>query len=257
MERIYAELEKLVRARLEDWPREPQGYHWPGYTYDHTLRVVKLATWMARRLDADVQIIRFAALLHDIRKDAGRDHAKVGAAEVRRILAGYDLAPHFVSAVAHAIECHSGDNTPEHPVENLCLGDADLIDANFGLVATWRFITIRSHGGQELGDTIEAMAEWLPKKDALTERLNTTLGHQIAARRSERMHWFCTRLLAAQIEGEDDDGLLWLARYVHNNAARGRLGEQLAVINCGEAGELPEAAEAVVKMLLAEAAGQQ
>ena len=256
MERIYAELEELVRARLEGWPPQPQGYHWPGYTYDHTLRVVKLGTWLARQLDADVEVVRFAALLHDIRKDAGGDHAEVGAAEVRGILAGHDLSPRFVSAVAHAIECHSGSNTREHPVENLCLGDADLIDANFGLVATWRFITIRANGGGNLADTVLAMAEWLPKKDALAERLNTDLGHQIAARRSERMHRFCSRLRAALLDAGEDDGVLWLARYVHDHAANGRLAEQLAAIN-GGAGEVPAGAGAVAEMLAAEAGGEE
>ncbi len=256
MNTIYAELAELVRGRLEGWPREPQGYHWPGYTYDHTLRVVRLATWMAEQLGADVETVRFAALLHDIRKDAGRDHAEVGAAEVRRILGGYELSPDFVQAVAHAIECHSGSNTPEHPVENLCLGDADLIDANFGLVASWRFITIRAHGGQDLADTILAMAEWLPKKDALAERLNTELGREVAARRSERMHQFCSGLRAALLEGEEDDGVLWLARYIHEDAGRGRLGEQLAAINGGGAGEVLAGAEAVAEMLAVESEGR-
>ena len=96
MDEIYAELHELVRERLENWPARREGYHWPGYTYDHTLRVVNLATQMARRVGADVEVVRFAALLHDIRKDAGREHAELGAAEVRTLLPRYHLPADFV-----------------------------------------------------------------------------------------------------------------------------------------------------------------
>ena len=255
---IYAELHELVKDRLEDWPSQREGYHWPGYTYDHTLRVVNLATHMARRLKADAQIVRFAALLHDIRKDAGREHAQVGAAEVRELLPGYGLPADFIEAVAGAIECHSGGNTACHPLENLCLGDADLIDANFGLVATWRFITIRSGRGEDLEGTIVAMAEWLPKKDALVELLNTDLGREITATRSRRMHGLCARFRDALAGAGDGGGFLWLARYIHENADTGRLQMQLEDLSNGTTGTglVPPVIAPTLRTLAAEVAGE-
>jgi len=276
VDEIYAELHELVRERLENWPARREGYHWPGYTYDHTLRVVNLATQMARQVGADVEVVRFAALLHDIRKDAGREHAELGAAEVRTLLPRYHLPVDFVEAIASAIECHAGSNTPQHPLESLILGDADLIDANFGLVATWRFITIRSGRGEELAGTILAMDEWLPQKDALAELLNTDLGREIAAVRSKQMRDFCGNLKVALINahnesgkdarptgnccgGYGEPGLLWLAEYIHSNADTGRLHEQLGLLDGGGADgiQVPAAAEPSVRTLAAEVAGDQ
>ncbi len=228
MANAYAALEELIRERLENWPAQREGYHWPGYTYDHTLRVVNLATHMAEVLRADVEVVKHAALLHDICKAAGRDHAKVGAEEVRRILPEYGINGEFGQKIVYAIECHSGDNTPLHPLENLCLGDADLTDANFGLVATWRFITIRSGRGESLESTIEAMDEWLPRKDELMSLLNTDLGRIIAMKRSAHMRQFCGDIQKALRTGDDSDGMLWLAEYIDRNAEVGRMQAQLA-----------------------------
>jgi len=231
---------------------------------------------MARRVGADVEVVRFAALLHDIRKDAGRQHAQAGAAEVRTLLPRYHLPADFIEAIASAIEAHAGSNTPQHPLESLILGDADLIDANFGLVATWRFITIRSGRGEELAGTILAMDEWLPKKDALAELLNTDLGREIAAVRSKRMRGFCGNLKVELINAHNESGkdarptgnccggygeagLLWLAEHIHNHADTGRLEMQLEEFNAGSAVgmQAPLVIRPILRTLAAEVAGDQ
>lgn len=86
MRNIVPELERIIRDRLIGWPPDWEGYHWPGYTYEHTLRVRDLALTLAERERADPDVVLLAALLHDIRKDSGRDHAEVGANEAGRIL---------------------------------------------------------------------------------------------------------------------------------------------------------------------------
>lgn len=256
MQNTYAALEELIRERLENWPAQREGYHWPGYTYDHTLRVVNLATHMAEMLRADVEVVRHAALLHDICKAAGRDHAKVGAEEVRQLLPECGINGEFGKKVVYAIECHSGDNTPLHPVENLCLGDADLTDANFGLVATWRFITIRSGNGESLESTIEAMDEWLPKKDELVALLNTDLGRAIAMKRSARMRMFCGDIRRALHTGDDANGMLWLAKYIDHNAEAGRMQAQLTELQEMDC-ERPEALQDTLWHMEQEIAGQE
>lgn len=256
---LFRDLQALVRRQLEPWPAQREGYHWPGYTYDHTLRVVNLAEDMARQMDADTEVVRFAALLHDIRKDAGRGHAHVGAEEARRMLSERGLPAEFVRAVAAAVAGHSGDNSPDDAPENLCLGDADLIDANFGLVGAWRFITIRSGRGEALADTIAAMADWLPQKDALADLLNTDLGRRLAAQRSAVMHRFCADLAAALEHGRHDRGPMWLAEYFHRHSDTGRLQQQLAALNGNApASRRPPASVApLVRALSEEVAGRR
>jgi putative nucleotidyltransferase with HDIG domain len=259
-ENLIAELESIVRDRLEDWPPHWERYHWPGYTYDHTLRVRNLAVAMAAKERADTYIVELAALLHDIAKDAGDDHGAAGAVEAERILRAHGAPDDIVQRVCSAIETHTGKNTPQHPIENLVLGDADLIDANFGLVAAWRFITIRAGHQTPLADTIVSMQEWLPRKDALMEKLLTETGRWIAHERSARMHVFCVDLRAV-LEGRspaDGYSLLSAARHIAESYTTGRLEAQVAEIEAAAAlhprGPTPDVGECC-RFLRAEIAG--
>ena len=112
-------------------------------------------------------------------------------------------------------------------MENQVLGDADLIDANFGLVAVWRFITIRAGHQSSPEETVAAMAEWLPRKDELMRLLNTGPGIAVARERSACMHRFCQDLAAAFAEELAVEGLREMVRYINANCERGSLEAQL------------------------------
>ena len=230
LQELIADLERVVYERLGNWPAAWEGYHWPGYTWEHTLRVRALALRLARELGADADTVGLAALLHDYEKRAGRDHAAVGAVEVERLLRERGVDAELTERVCYAIATHAGDNTPEHPVENLALGDADLIDANFGLVGTWRFITIRAGHEATPEETVEGMAEWLPKKDELHGLLNTDAGRAVARERSATMHRFCAELRDAFRDGEAGEGLREMVREINARHQRGSMIEQLPVL---------------------------
>ncbi len=227
MDQVVHALEQIARERLENWPGQWQGYHWPGYTWEHTLRVRNLALQLARDAGADAEIVEVAAILHDIEKPAGDDHARLGAETARKLLADCDLPEGKCERVVDAIATHAGENTPEHPIENLVLGDADFIDANFGLAGTWRFITIRAGHGASVEETILGFPEWLAKKDEMVERLITDEGAAVAHDRHEWMHQFC----AAAIEALHDDtvgwGLLAMIEHINAHHERGSIFEQL------------------------------
>ncbi|MGI5820304.1 MAG: HD domain-containing protein [Armatimonadota bacterium] len=227
MTQIIKELEQIVRGRLECWPAQWEGYHWPGYTWEHTLRVRNLALQLCRQAGADARIVEPAAILHDIDKPAGREHAHVGAKTARALLAERALPDELCARIVHAIDSHAGENTPEHPIENLVLGDADLIDANFGLVGTWRFITIRAGHGSTVEETVEGFSGWLPRKDELLELLNTDEGRAVAADRREWMHQFCSAAQEALADGTVGRGLLALIEHINAHHARGSIIEQL------------------------------
>ena len=189
-------IDAIITDRLADWPPQWEGFHWPGYTLEHTYRVRNLALALGEREGADPGVVEPAALLHDIAKAEGREHARIGAGEADHILHDLNAADHLRARIVEAIALHSGDNTADHPIENLVLGDADLIDANFGYVATWRFITIRAGHDMPLPETIAGMVEWLPKKDELQALLLTDAGRACAAERSRAMHGFCQDIAA-------------------------------------------------------------
>ncbi len=245
-----AALEAVVRDRLAEWPRQWEGFHWPGYTYEHTERVRALARKLAQAEGADTLVVDLAALLHDLAKPEGAGHAQVGAVEAAELMRGLGLDGSLVERVEFAIATHSGDNTPEHPVENRVLGDADLIDANFGLVATWRFITIRAGHHSTLEDTILGFAGWLPRKDELMGLLRSDAGRAVSRERSATMHSFCEHVADEYAASGDGPLVRWVAA-VARQCERASLVAQLPGLNDGHPATL-----AVCERLRAEMAGE-
>lgn len=225
---ITSHLEQIIFDRLGNWPPQWEGFHWPGYTYEHTLRVRNLALTLGEREGADAEVVEPAALLHDICKAEGREHATIGAEVAVPLLRESGVPDDLVEKIRYAIATHSGDNTPEHPAENRVLGDADLIDANFGYVATWRFITIRAGRESTIQDTVDQMIEWLPKKDELMILLRSDAGLAVAQERSRAMHAWCGEIGEAFDGGAATRvGLRQLVDYVAGDYHRASLQAQL------------------------------
>jgi len=116
------------------------------HSFDHVLRVTRLAVHIAEAEGADVAIVRTAALLHDM-ADERSDHHLAGAQRARELLA--DAPPDFVNAVVHCIEAHRFSAPPEPAtLEAQCLNDADKLDA-IGAVGVARvFAFAAAHGNR-------------------------------------------------------------------------------------------------------------
>lgn len=80
----YHEIEQVVVDTFAQWDVVRVGFSWRKYYLDHTLQVLNLATRMARELDADVEQVRYAAILHDVSKRY--DGAILKDAEGRNVL---------------------------------------------------------------------------------------------------------------------------------------------------------------------------
>lgn len=250
-----AELQEIVRKRLEAWPPAWEGYHWPGYTWEHTLRVRSLALRLAREIGADCEVVALAALLHDIEKPVGREHAGAGADTARRLLTERRLAEAFLERTVSAIATHAGMNDADSPLESLALGDADMIDANFGLVGTWRFITIRAGHGQSAEETIEGIWSWLGKKEEMAHRLLLPAARDLAVERIAHTRFFCT-LASRELHNGQDGSILAMARHINAEHLRGSLEEQLPAIGALARGAGDRGAIAVWERLQAEVAGE-
>lgn len=253
-EATITELEGIVRERLEGWPPRWEGYHWPGYTWEHTLRVRGLALRLAQEVGADEEAVGLAALLHDIEKPVGDDHAGAGAETARRLLEERRLPGRIVEGAVSAIATHAGGNNPDGPPESLALGDADLIDANFGLVGTWRFITIRAGHGSDAGETIARTWSWLRKKEEMVHRLLLPVARDLAVERVAYCRVFCT-LAARALENRREGGILPMVRHINAEYTQGSLCEQLPALEA-IAREADEAAAiAIWRRLTDEIAG--
>lgn len=100
--------------------------------FDHVLRVTQIAERLAVEEGADLEIVRTAALLHDIgraqQECTGISHAELGGKAAREILAGHP--PERVEAIAIAIEQHRFRvANPPTSLEARVLYDADKLDA--------------------------------------------------------------------------------------------------------------------------------
>jgi len=121
------------------------------------LRVLRLAERIGVTEGADMEILRTAALLHDIgRAKEIRDgvcHAQVGAEKARQILTGW--TSDNVEAVAHAIATHRFRNdAAPHTLEAKVLYDADKLDC-IGAIGVARAYAIGGLMGQRLWAEVE------------------------------------------------------------------------------------------------------
>lgn len=190
------------------------------HNFDHVLRVLALAERIGQAEGAAMEIVRAAALLHDVGRAqadaAGLDHAVVGAERARAILAGQP--PEKVEAVIHAIAAHRfrTDPAPE-TLEAQVLFDADKLDA-IGAVGVARAFAYGGANGQRLWapiksvdvarwqeegddpDTHTPILEFAVKLSQIKDRLFTPTGRAIAEERHAYMVSFFERL-DAEVQG--------------------------------------------------------
>jgi uncharacterized protein len=118
------------------------------HDFDHVLRVLALAERLARSEGADLEVVRAAALLHDVARGQEADHAQAGAELARRLLAGQPAER--VEAVAHAIAAHRFRTGPApQTLEAQVLHDADKLDA-IGAIGVARAFARGGHEAQRL-----------------------------------------------------------------------------------------------------------
>lgn len=103
--------------------------------YEHTERVVKLCIYLGEILEADMEVLIPAAILHDIGRDKD-NHASHGAFLARKILEGLNYSK--IDEIVHAIEVHSfSSGGIANSLEAQILSDADKLDA-IGAVGIYR-----------------------------------------------------------------------------------------------------------------------
>ncbi|MBN1977413.1 MAG: HD domain-containing protein [Anaerolineae bacterium] len=190
------------------------------HDFDHVLRVLALAERIGQAEGADMEIVRAAALLHDVAREQadaeGLDHAAIGAERAREILAG--RPPEKIEAVVHAIAAHRfrADSAPE-TLEAQVLFDADKLDA-IGAVGIARAFAYGGAHGQRLWAPVESVEvarwrkegddpdthtpvhEFVVKLSQLKGRLFTPTGRAIAEERHAYMVDFFERL-DAEVRG--------------------------------------------------------
>ncbi|MBA3028789.1 MAG: HD domain-containing protein [Desulfobacteraceae bacterium] len=192
------------------------------HDWDHTLRVYRLCERIGAVEGADMDVLRVAAVLHDIGRSCQDQsqgalcHAEKGAEMAAEILEDFPLPTHRKSNIIHCIASHRfrKGRTPE-TVEAKVLFDADKIDA-IGAVGVARAYLFAGEIGARLHSPEKDMANTLPytsddtgyreycvKLSKIKNRLLTHEGRKIAGKRHEFMVSFFDRFLK-EVEGKDE-----------------------------------------------------
>jgi uncharacterized protein len=206
---LSPKLLEAVRREARKFFRSARGSH----AWDHTERVFRLCLRIGRREKADLDILRLAALLHDIGREEedlsnGRTcHAEKGAVLAVRILRKHGIADERIARVVRCIQTHRyrGQLVPDS-LEGKILFDADKLDS-IGAVGIGRAFLFAGEVGARLHDpkiqvqktkpyTKEdtAYREFLVKLSRVKGRMFTAEGKRIAGERHKFMTEFFRRL---------------------------------------------------------------
>jgi uncharacterized protein len=168
-------------------------WHSAEYRYNHILNVVDLATEIAEQEGADTDVVRVAALFHDIAKlDADQEvHAEEGARVAREYLTSHgDFPQSFVEQVCQVVADHSYQG----PLEDVSLETQSLIEADIldkvGANGTALMLLRMGYESRTHMDAAEMVERVLERGRDATDRVNSDAAETIAHRRLTRVKWF-------------------------------------------------------------------
>lgn len=210
----YDEMGAFVRDYLaasvenEDDGGRMRWYPWHSaeYRFTHTRNVVNLGERIADEEGADVDVVKVAALFHDIAKlEADQEeHAAEGARVARKYLETHgDFAPSFVDQVCDAIENHSYQGSLQSlPLETQCLIEADVLD-KAGANGVALILLRMGYEARTHVDAAEMVGRVLDRALDAVERVESDTAESIAHQRIKRVQWF-QEWLQSEVPRMDD-----------------------------------------------------
>jgi uncharacterized protein len=201
----------------------------PVHGLEHIQRVYRIAERIAQEEGADIEIVRAAALLHDLdssltastsqaNHNLRQQHQLTSAGLAGQILQTEGWSQERIAAVQHCIRSHRfrQQNEPPQTIEAKVLYDADKLDAigatgfaravAYAVQAKQPFYTRPSEqfsatGQSEPGEPHSAYHEYIFKLRNIEERLFTATARRLAQSRSRVMRTAFEQL-AAEMEGD-------------------------------------------------------
>lgn len=155
-------------AEFEVWQRVAGLAQSPSHDFHHIRRVQAYAEGLGSALNVDTDLVRLAAILHDLgRADPSRRHglASIEASKelALEILQHLDLSDESRGAVIEAIETHDQpDVSPASPAGRI-LKDADFL-AGFGAWGVLRIAMWSGETGRRVDDVITALTDRMQRR---------------------------------------------------------------------------------------------
>jgi uncharacterized protein len=195
----------------------------PVHDFSHVLRVARMAERIGRAEGADLEIVRAAALLHDVEGSAPggesrKSHHHESAEFAGKVLKEEGWPEERIAAVQHCIRAHRFRSDGEHPetLEAKVLFDADKLDVlgAIGAARTIAYAAIRKQpifahpserfiktGEKEPGEPHSSYHEYLFKLVKVKDRMFTPTGLAIAEERLAFLKAFYEQL-EAEVDGK-------------------------------------------------------
>ncbi|MFY0543210.1 HD domain-containing protein [Brevibacillus sp. H7] len=190
-------LEALPEQLVEKAKRYFDGQD-PAHDWQHNLRVMSLCERIGREEGADMQVLRLAALLHDIGRAEERQtkqcHAEISAREAEVLLQAEGYPTELIAVVQKAILTHRfRKNNPPTTREEQILFDADKLDS-IGAIGVARAFTYSGVIGQPIHtddpEQHTPFREFAMKLSRCKDKLMTATAQSIAAERHRFMVQF-------------------------------------------------------------------
>jgi uncharacterized protein len=206
-----------IKTEAKSYFKNARGSH----DWDHTERVYNLCMRIGRKEKANMEILKLAAILHDIgREEEDKNNGKIchagkGAVLARKLLEKYNFNKEKIDKICHSIKCHRfrGNNIPKTK-EAKILFDADKLDS-IGAVGIGRTFLFAGEIGARLHNkdinikrtkpyTVEdtGYREFMFTLRKIKDRMITSEGKKIAEERHNFMVKFFDRL------NEEVDGVV-------------------------------------------------
>ncbi len=206
--------------RLQEEARKYYAKDQGSHRWDHVQRVLALAKRLALAEGADLDVVRVAALFHDIARGEEKEskgkvcHAERGAELTRAILRHLGLPEAFITRVTEAIASHRfrSSRRPQ-TLEAKVLFDADKLDA-LGAVGIGRAFLFAGEVGARLhnpevdlsrtqpySSEDTAWREFKLKLRKIKDQMLTREGQRMAQERYKFMETFFERL-NKEVEGK-------------------------------------------------------
>jgi uncharacterized protein len=181
----------------------------PVHGLSHVLRVLRLCEQIGKAEQANLRILRAAALLHDVEGDVDlrEDHHLAAAAFAGELLQQEGWEKAEIEEVLHCIRSHRFRDNREQPrtLEAQILFDADKLDA-IGAVGVARAVAYAVRAGMDVyappstqyletgqlaeGESQTVAHEYLYKLRHIKDRIYTSTGRALAEKRHQRLEDF-------------------------------------------------------------------
>ncbi|MDY6764606.1 MAG: HD domain-containing protein [Halobacteria archaeon] len=162
-------------------------WHSPQYRYEHILGTMRLGEKIARQENANVDVVKVAALFHDIAKfEVDQEvHAEEGAQVAREYLSSEGYSDTFIEKVVRTVKDHSKGMDEGLPLESKILMEADAID-KIGVAGATLLALRVGYESRPHTDIPEMIDRVIDRGKSILNWIETETGRRIALERIER-----------------------------------------------------------------------